>query len=171
MELESALLIIPPRPVQAFAYPFREEYDPQSFAKVPAHITLLYPFVAADEVEAAAGKLAAIVGKHSAFEVTLDHYGQTKDTLFLEPADPEPLISLYASLADAYPTFALPPRTFRPHLTLARFDPGADGDQIELPAEPSFSFTVDKIHIYVGAPEDLDAPYIPRAVIPLGGQN
>ena len=136
MELESALLIIPPRPVQAFAYPYREEHDPESFAKVPAHIALFDPFVAAHELEAAAEKLAAAVGKHSAFEVTLDHYGQTKDTLFLEPADPEPLISLYASLADAYPTFALPPGTFRPHLTLARFDPGADGDPRE----------VDRIH-------------------------
>ncbi len=169
MELESALLIIPPRPLQAFAYPYREEHDPESFARVPAHITLFYPFVPAEEVEVAVEELTKAVSGHSAFEVTLDHYGQAAGSLSLEPADPEPLIALYASLADAFPSFALPLGEFHPHLTLARLGPGSDASQLDLPPDPSFSFTVDKIHIYVGAPEDRDAPYIPRAVIPLGG--
>lgn len=169
MELESALLIIPPKPIQAFAYPYREEHDPESFARVPAHITLFYPFVPAEEVEAAVGKLTKAVSGHSPFEVTLDHYGQVSDSVYLEPADPEPLITLYASLADAFPSFALPPGEFHPHLILARMVADSDASKLNLPADPSFSFTVEKIHIYVGALEDRDAPYIPRAVIPLDG--
>ncbi|MCZ6528771.1 MAG: 2'-5' RNA ligase family protein, partial [Chloroflexi bacterium] len=60
MELESALLIIPPKPVQAFAYPLREEYDPDSFAKVPAHFTIFFPFVPPDQSNEAAEALGPI---------------------------------------------------------------------------------------------------------------
>ena len=163
MELESALLITPPRPVQAFAYPIREEYDPDSFAKVPAHFTYFYPFVPADQSDAAAEVLNPICAKHSAFEVTLERYGQIEDTVFLEPTDPEPLIALYTSLAEAYPDYGRD--NFHPHLTLGR---AKDPSTISLPDPPSFTFTVDSIRIYVGSPEDHVAPYIPRLTIPLG---
>jgi len=163
VELESALLITPPRPVQAFAYPIREEYDPDSFAKVPAHFTYFYPFIPADQSDAAAEVLKPICAKHSAFEVTLERYGQFEDTVFLEPTDAEPLIALYASLAEAYPDYGRD--DFHPHLTLGR---AKDPSNIPLPDPPSFTFTVDSIRIYVGSPEDHVAPYIPRLTIPLG---
>lgn len=163
MELESALLIIAPKPVQAFAYPLREEYDPVSFAKVPAHFTFFYPFVPADESEAAADLLAPICARHPAFEVTLDHYGAFDDAIFLEPANPQPMIELYNAVAEAYPQFARP--DYHPHLTLART---TDHAKVPLPDPPSFTFTVDKLQIYVGSPTDDTAPYIPRVSIPLG---
>jgi hypothetical protein len=53
---------------------------------------------------------------------------------------------------------------------LARFDDPKEVDNIELPPVPSFSFSVDKIHLYLGSTED-DAPFIPRAVIPLGNNS
>lgn len=163
MELESALLIIAPKPVQAFAYTLREAYDPVSFAKVPAHFTLFYPFLPADQSDEAAKVLGDICSRFSPFDVTLDHYGHFDDAVFLEPTDSEPFRALYAALAETYPDYAR--QDYHPHLTLARSD---DPDQIPLPDPPSFTFPVDKIHIYVGAPEDHIAPYIPRAAIPLG---
>ncbi len=163
MELESALLITPPRPVQAFAYPLREEYDSDSFAKVPAHFTIFYPFVPADESDQATEVLTSICAEHPAFDVTLEKYGQFEDVVFLEPSDPTPFIALYNSLAEAYPDYAR--GDFHPHLTLGR---AQDPSQIPLPEAPSFTFTVDSIRIYVGSPEDQVAPYIPRLTIPLG---
>lgn len=163
MELESALLIIAPKPVQAFAYPLREEYDPVSFAKVPAHFTFFFPFLPADEAEAAAGVLQPICAKHQAFEVTLDHYGTFEDAVFLEPTDPQPMIDLYRAVSEAYPQFSRP--DFHPHLTLART---TEHGQLPLPDPPSFTFTVDKLQIYVGSPDDDTAPYIPRISIALG---
>jgi 2'-5' RNA ligase len=161
--LESALLIIPPKPVQAFSYALREEYDPESFAKVPAHFTIFYPFVPADQSDEAAGVLKPICAKQSPFEVTLDRYGNFDDVVFLEPSDPATLLALYKSLADAYPQFARD--DYHPHLTLGR---GNNPSQIPLPDPPSFTFQVDSIRIYVGSPDDLTAPYIPRITVPLG---
>ncbi len=163
MELESALLITPPRPVQAFAYPLREEYDADSFAKVPAHFTLFYPFVPADQSDLVAEILKPICGKHPAFDVTLEKYGQFEDVVFLEPSEPEPFIALYESLAEAFPDYAR--EDFYPHLTLGR---ATDPSKIHLPDPPSFTFPVDSIRVYVGSPEDHVAPYIPRLTIPLG---
>ncbi|GMR09523.1 MAG: hypothetical protein BMS9Abin28_0342 [Anaerolineae bacterium] len=163
MELESALLIIPPKPVQAFAYSLREEYDPDSFAKVPAHLTIFFPFVPAEQSDEAAKALGPICAQHSPFDVTLERYGQFEDVVFLEPSDPEPLIELYRSLAAAYPDYAR--GDYHPHLTLGRAE---DPSLIPLPDPPSFTFPVDSIRIYVGSPQDLTAPYIPRVTIPLG---
>ena len=163
MELESALIIVPPKPVQAFSYALREEYDPDSFAKVPAHFTIFYPFVAAEQSDETAEVLGPICAKHPAFDVTLEKYGQFEDVVFLEPSDPEPLIALYKSLAEAYPDYAR--EDFHPHLTLGR---AKDPSQIPMPDPPSFTFSVDSIRIYVGSPEDQVAPYIPRLTIPLG---
>jgi 2'-5' RNA ligase len=163
VKLESALLIIPPKPVQAFSYALREEYDPESFAKVPAHFTIFYPFVAAEQSDEAAEVLKPICAKHPAFDVTLEKYGQFEDVVFLEPSDPEPIIALYKSLAEAYPDHARD--DFHPHLTLGR---AKDSSQIPLPDPPSFTFPVDSIRIYVGSPDDHVAPYIPRLTIPLG---
>lgn len=162
MELESALLIIPPKPVQAFAYPLREEYDPQSFAKVPAHITFFYPFVPPALAEEEGSKLGSICGRFAPFEVRLDRYTQLDDAVALEPAEPAPLLALYKALAASYPDYARD--DYRPHLTLGR---AKDPSVIALPDPPSFTFLVDKLHLYVGVPDDV-APFIPRLTIPLG---
>jgi len=160
--MESALLIIAPKPVQAFAYSLREEYDPKSFAKVPAHITLFYPFVPAALAEEEGGKLKSICGKISRFEVTLDHYTTLDDAVALAPAEPAPILALYQALAKTYPDYAQ--ADYRPHLTLGR---ASDPSTIPLPEPPSFSFRVDKLHLYVGLPDDV-APFIPRLTLLLG---
>lgn len=163
MELESALLIIPPQPVQAFSYALREEYDPDSFARVPAHFTIFYPFVEAEQSDEAAEVLGPICSKHAPFDVILERYGLFEDAVFLEPSDPAPLTALYKSLSEAYPDYTR--RDYHPHLTLGR---AKDPSQIPVPDPPSFTFLVDSIRIYVGSPEDQVAAYIPRLTIPLG---
>jgi 2'-5' RNA ligase len=163
VELESALLIIPPQPVQAFAYPLREAYDPESFAKVPAHLTFFYPFLPAEQSDEAADLLRPICGRFVPFEATLDRYGTFEDAVFLDLVDPKPVIELYQAICEAFPDFARP--DFHPHLTLARAE---DPSKVPLPDPPSFTFTVDKLHIYVGSASDDTAPYIPRVTIALG---
>ena len=163
MELESALLIIPPKAVQAFSYSLREEHDPDSFTKVPAHFTIFYPFIPAEQSDEAAEVLKPICAKHTPFDVTLERYGTFEDVVFLEPSDPEPLLALYSSIAEAYTDFARD--DYHPHLTLGRSE---NPDKIPLPDPPTFTFPVDEIRIYVGDPNDDVAPYVPRVKIPLG---
>jgi 2'-5' RNA ligase len=171
MELETALIIVPPRPVQSFAYPIREAHDAESFNRVPAHITLLYPFVPPDDVEEAEKVLTKICKKSPKFELTLDRYGQFETALFLEPSEPQEIVDLFTTISEAFPDY--PPYEgehgvgFHPHLTLAQFDKPALAKKIKLPPEPKFTFEVKQIHIYLG-PTDDDTPFIPRSVIPLG---
>jgi 2'-5' RNA ligase len=171
MELESALLIVPPREVQAYAYPIRERYDRASFEQVPAHITLLYPFVPPFQIDIAIDHLTSICASYPAFELILDRYGRFEDALFLEPSDPEAVNHLYHHLIAAFPDYPAyggeHGDDLHPHLTLARFESPAEGDAIALPPTPSFTFTVKQLHLYLGAP-DAPEPFIPRAVIPLG---
>ena len=172
MQLETALLIVPPKPVQVFSFPIRERHDLESFkSNVPAHITLLYPFVPPEQVEDAIEELNRLCAGVTPFEVKLDHYGRFKGAIFLEPSDLEPIMQLHRRLSQAFPEYPVYEgehgAELHPHLTLARFDDPAGADNIELPPAPSFSFTVDKIHLYLGSIEH-DTPFIPRAVIPLG---
>lgn len=174
MDLETALLIIPPAKVQAFAFPIREKHDTASFNRVPAHITLLYPFVPPGQIDAAVARLTQFCKSFPPFEIVLDRYGRFTDTLFLEPSNPEKLLELHQCLTTTFPEY--PPYEgehgpgLRPHMTLARFEKPEEGEAIELPPTPSFSFMVKQLHIYLGTP-DADAPFIPRSVIPLGKQT
>jgi 2'-5' RNA ligase len=174
MELETALLIVPPREVQVFSFPIRELYDNEAFNKnVPAHITLLYPFVPPEIVEETIEALNTVCGTFPPFELTLDRYGSFDDAIFLEPSDPAPVIRLHKHLTAAFPGYPVYSGEhgpdLHPHLTLARFEKPEQADAVSLPAEPRFSFTVDKIHLYLGSTAG-DIAFIPRAVIPLGSK-
>jgi 2'-5' RNA ligase len=173
--LETALLIVPPREVQVFSFPLRERYDTESFNKnVPAHITLLYPFVAPEDVDQAIDTLHEICQKVKPFELTLDHYGTFELTVFLESSDPEPVLKLYRLLAATFPDYPIyggdHGPDLHPHLTLARVESPTEIDDLSLPPVPSFTFTVDRLHLYLGSTTE-DVPFIPRAVIPLGSPS
>lgn len=175
MDLETALLIVPPREVQVFSFPLREQYDNEAFKKnVPAHITLLYPFVPPDDVESAIEKLTALCKDYPPFELTLDRYGSFPDAIFIEPSNPAPVNALHRHLANAFPEYPIYNGEYgselHPHLTLARFENAEEAEAISLPSVPSFTFIVDKIHLYLGSAM-ADIAFIPRAVIPLGSDR
>jgi len=171
MEYETALLIIPPQNVQTFAYPLRELYDSEWFIRVPAHITLLYPFVLTDQIDAAVTRLTPICSSFPPFDLILDHYGRFEDTLFLEPSNSEKLRELHQRLTNAFPDYPVYQgehgQVLHPHVTLARFDDPKQAEAIEIPPAPCFNFEVKQLHIYLGS-QDNQAPYIPRVIIPLG---
>ena len=172
MSLETALLIVPPKDVQVFSFPLREEYDNAAFNKnVPAHMTLLYPFVAPEIVDDAIEKLNTACKEYQPFKVTLDRYGSFEDAIFLEPSDPEPVIKLHHYLAQVFPDYPVYAGEhgpdLHPHLTLARFENPGQVEEVVLPPTPNFTFTVDKIHLYLGSATE-DIAFIPRAVIPIG---
>lgn len=174
MEYETALLIIPPPKVQSFAFPIREQYDTVWFNRVPAHITLLYPFVPSDQVDATTAQLNSICADLSPFELTLDRYGKFEDAVFLEPSDPEPILELYQHLLKAFPEYPIYEGEhgddLQPHMTLARFENTEEARVIELPPTPVFTFTVNRLHLYLGSPEASE-PYIPISVIPIGSEE
>jgi 2'-5' RNA ligase len=173
MELQTALLIIPPPEVQAFAAPLRQNFAPDVNMQGPAHITLFYPFVPPEEIPATSIILEALCRDVAPFKLTLDRYGRFEATHFLAPANPEPVLSLHQLLLTSFPNY-LPyegqhGETLVPHLTLAHSENPDMVNQITLPAAPSFTFLVDQLHLYLGFAEG-NIPWIPVAIIPLGGK-
>jgi len=68
---QSALAILVPEAEHLVA-PFRERYDPSAAVCMPAHITLLYPFLAPEVIDSAViGKLTACIGQFAEFSFTL----------------------------------------------------------------------------------------------------
>jgi 2'-5' RNA ligase len=122
-------------------------------------------------VEEAAKKLKDVCKEYPSFEVTLDRYGSFRGAIFLEPSDPEPVLKLYRHLATSFPEYPIyggeHGAELHPHLTLARFEDPDQANDVVLPPAPEFTFTVDKIHLYLGSTTG-DIAFIPRAVIPLG---
>jgi 2'-5' RNA ligase len=174
-ELETALLILPPREVQVFSYPLREAYDSEAAgSQLPAHITLLYPFVPPDKIEGTIPRLKKLLEDCPPFELTLDRYGRFEETIFLEPSDPKPILRLYEFLAQEFPEFPIyrgeHGPDLHPHLTLARSEDPTVLAAVELPPAPSFTFRVEKLHLYLGS-SDPEIPFVPRAVIQLGGEK
>jgi len=169
--LETAVLIIPPFEVQRFAAPLRRQAMPERWMQAPAHLTLLYPFVPPDEVSQAMPRLRQALAAAEPFDLTLDRYDRFPHAVFLEPANPQPLIDLHWHLAAAFPEYPVYGgefgHTIRPHLTLARSDDESSLPHLVLPPAPSFTFRVDRVFVFVGDPEAA-VPYVPLAAALLG---
>ncbi len=174
MKLQTSLLIVPPSEVQAFAAPLREKYAPVSFVQGPAHITLFYPFVEPKAIDNAIKILKPKCRLVEPFEVTLDRYKRFETAHLLTPADPEPIVSLYNYLLTEFPDYpaydGLYGANLIPHLTLASFDKKEEADQLQLPAPPNFTFSVEQLYLFVG-PMDERIAWIPISIIPLGNRQ
>jgi 2'-5' RNA ligase len=174
IDLQTALLIVPPVEVQIFAAPLREKYAGESFIQGPAHITLFFPFVEAEKVTYAKERIIALCSTLNPFNLTLDHYGRFETAHFLALKDETPLLSLHQALFNEFPDY--PPYEGKygpdltPHLTLASQENQMEADAVILPPVPSFTFTVDSLHLYLG-PAEGRIPWIPVALIPLKGEQ
>ncbi|MDJ0343617.1 2'-5' RNA ligase family protein [Streptomyces sp. H10-C2] len=102
---------------------WRQRFDPAMEAGVPAHVTVLYPFLDREridvrEVEA----LEEVFGAHAAFDLSFHQCGRFPDLLYLAPEPTGGLRALTSAVADRWPE--APPYGGRyadvvPHLTVA----------------------------------------------------
>ncbi len=172
MAVQSAVLIVPPRSVQAFAAPLRRRFQPDTWMHIPAHITLLVPFAPPERLGDAVHRLEGALAKEAPFSITLDHYGRFPKAIFLEPRDPQPILDLYRRLAAVFPEYPAFGGVYGsdlvPHLTLARFETESNVRAFTMPPAPTFIFTVDRLTVYTGSTEE-PVPFVPQAVLPLRG--
>lgn len=119
---ESAVVIEVPEAAPAVD-DWRRRYTFDAPLGVPAHVTLLYPFVPPerldDQVEA---KLGAVVGEAEPFDFVLRRTARFPELLYLVPEPSEPFLRLTEAIAAAWPEH--PPyegvhETVIPHLTVA----------------------------------------------------
>lgn len=105
----------------------RERYDSAAAEGVPPHLTVLYPFLAAERIDAQVlVALGGLFAGHAPFEVRFPRFGRFPDLLWLAPEPDGPVRALTAAVAARWPeappyggAFADP----APHLTVAHGQP------------------------------------------------
>jgi len=105
----------------------RMRYDESARLGVPAHITILFPFMEPSAISASVlAELERLFSAQQPFRFQLGSVGRFPATSYLEPRPAEPFISLTEAVARAYPAF--PPfggefEFIVPHLTVAHGNP------------------------------------------------
>ncbi len=121
--LRSALLVAVPEVAPAVEPWLERTAAAKPSCGVPAHVTILFPFVPAHEIDATLlDDLAAIFARFPAFEFRLSRLERFPNVLYLAPEPPDPFRSLTEAVVAAYPGY--PPYggifdTVVPHLTAA----------------------------------------------------
>ena len=121
----SALIVRVPE-AEALAGALRERFDASARVGVPAHITLVYPFVEAERIDAAVlAHIRTALEGALAFDFTLTRADRFPATAWLAPEPAAPFIALIERLVAAFPAF--PPfggefADIVPHLTVAHGD-------------------------------------------------
>ncbi|MET9793070.1 2'-5' RNA ligase family protein [Streptomyces canus] len=103
---------------------WRDRLDPSARAGVPAHVTVLFPFL--DESRIDSGVLTAVgevIGRHRPFEARFEHCGRFPGILYLVPEPDIPFRRLTEAIAERWPE--APPFGGQfdkvvPHLTIAQ---------------------------------------------------
>lgn len=137
---------------------------------MPAHVTLLFPFVPAERVGEAEERLGALLREHPAFEATFPRTARFPGLLYLEPEPGERFSALTGAIAAAWPEH--PPyegvhETVIPHLTVAESDDAALLDALAAEVEPHLPVRtrVDAARLFV---EDAGGRWHEHTRLPLG---
>src|SRR5262245_60836127 len=135
---ETALIVSVPACEPAVGR-FRERYDASAAVGVPAHVTLLYPFLAPDEVTADdLAALTTLFASAVAFDVEFARcrrFGTR--VLFLAPEPEEPFLDLMHRIFERWPECppyhgTIPPADIVSHLTVSDSTEGDHLDRVEL---------------------------------------
>ena len=174
MEYSTAVVIIAPPEVQAFATPLRLTHEYSGMLRVPAHITILFPFVPVTELDSACTTLAELCANVSPFDITLNGYGHFSTTTYLKPVDSQPIQALYRKLFAAYPNYppyrgAFGTENITPHMTVGQFGSEIERAAADFPPYDPITFRVHNVHLIVGV-EHEPTPWITHDVIWLRGK-
>ena len=102
----------------------RARLDPTARIGVPAHITVLHPFIPPEAItQTDIQRVARVIGRAMAFRFRLVAAKCFPDALYLEPDPAQPFVALTEGMTRAFPQY--PPYAGRyssviPHLTVAR---------------------------------------------------
>ncbi len=171
-EPESALIVLVPEAERLLA-PFRRLHDPE--AALPAHVTLLYPFLAPATIDGAVlTVLRTFFAGEPSFRTSFPRTGRFADVLYLEPDPPDRWLALIERLSARFPE--TPPyggrfATTVPHLSVVH---AASPDELDTVAEAFARTLADglPLHTQVDAvtlADDADGRWQQRARFELRG--
>jgi 2'-5' RNA ligase len=138
---------------------------------VPAHVTLLFPFVPAEELtENVEQRLAQVLAGTEVFDAAFRRTARFPGVLYLEPDPSEPFSELTETIAATWPEH--PPyegeiETVIPHLTVAESEDERLFERIEADVAPQLPIAhrVHEAQLYV---EDAAGRWHERRRLPLG---
>ncbi|MCM1969699.1 2'-5' RNA ligase family protein [Streptomyces sp. G1] len=124
---------------------WRERLDPSARAGVPAHVTVLFPFLEEGRIDPLVhAALEDVLRRHQPFDLRFERCGRLPEVLYLVPEPAAPLIRLTEAIAARWPE--APPYGGRfaeivPHLTIAQGQEGAVLEEIEADLDGRLPFT------------------------------
>ncbi|MHB1293857.1 MAG: 2'-5' RNA ligase family protein [Anaerolineae bacterium] len=154
----TAIDLLPPREIAGFADRYRRLYARQHFARVPPHVTLLYPFVPFDDLQAAYETLQQVCLETPAPCLRVTEFGVFEATLrlFLRVEPAEALQDVQLKLLARFPHCQPENRRYGglvPHITVGHF---RDREELYAAYEPlqsvrlDYAFVADVLHITYG---------------------
>ena len=171
-EPRTALIVRVPE-AEPFVGTLRSRFDPVAALGVPAHITVLHPFMAPDAIDAAVRyRIGAIAAASAPFGFRLDTIARFAETLYLAPDPAVPFVALTQALAAAFPDW--PPYGGRhagviPHLTVAQVD-ASRLDAIESELRAALGTRTIAAHCSeIALIENTSGRWEPMHAFPLGG--
>jgi 2'-5' RNA ligase len=119
----------------------RLQYDPSAKAGIPAHITLMFPFLPTDELaEDRISALEALIGEFDRFEFSLTRVHEfAQGVVYLDPEPATPFIQLTKKITEMFGMLPFGGEfgtTPVPHLTLTTPESGMTRVQIATQVEP-----------------------------------
>lgn len=133
-------LVIKVPDLEPLVDPWRRRFDPAASAGVPAHITVLYPFLHQSRIDAdLLSTLERTLSGHPALDVQFQSCGRFPGLLYLTPRPAEPLNAMTQAIVRQWPE--APPYGGKypeivPHVTIANGQPPTVLDQIEADLTP-----------------------------------
>ena len=121
--MPQSALGVPVPEAEPWVKDLRERYDPIAAVGMPAHITVLFPFISPDLLtDSDLARAAGIFRRFRSFEFRLEQVGRFPESLYLVPEPDEPFISLTEAIVREFPEY--PPYGGKfteiiPHLTVA----------------------------------------------------
>jgi 2'-5' RNA ligase len=119
---QSALVVLVPE-AEPLVKRFRDRYDPAAADRMPAHITVLYPFILPRDLRAEAlDSLRAVFSRHEQFDIQLAGVKRWPSVIYLAPRPEEPLRALTQAAVERFPSYPPYGGEFDdviPHLTMA----------------------------------------------------
>jgi 2'-5' RNA ligase len=129
----ASALVVPVPAAEPLVRRWRERDDPSAAAGMPAHVTILYPFIRARAIDAAVEReLAAVVGRFAAFDFRLERFGRFPGVLYLAPEPGAPFVEVTRAIAERWPAYQPYGGAFSeivPHLTIAAGEEPAGAEQ------------------------------------------
>ncbi|GAB2901290.1 2'-5' RNA ligase family protein [Streptomyces mayteni] len=167
---ETALLVVV-KEAEPLVGEWRRRFDRSAGAGVPAHVTVLVPFLGVDRIDAGVlGELEALFGAHRPFSVRFEECRRFPEILYLVPGPDQPFRALTEAVVARWAE--VPPydglfEDVTPHLTVAQRQSGVVFDEVEatLTARLPLIADVEAVSLWVS---DGDR-WHQRAEFPLSG--